>query len=60
MSLPFVHISKLQPTPQYVHTVFVFLILSSRIDSISDMAKIDPYPVSTPFVMSIIGKASLG
>ena len=54
--LSFVHTSKLQPTPQYVQTVFVFLIFASRMaDSISEMAKIDPYPVSTFLVISIIG-----
>src|SRR6266852_4842408 len=52
-----VQILKLQPTPQYVHTVLVREIRDSRMaDSISDTRKMEPYPVSgsTPFTMSIM------
>src|ERR1700675_1232703 len=48
---------KLQPTPQYVHTVLVRRISDSRIaDSISDTRKMEPYPVSgsTPLPTSIM------
>src|ERR1700719_1910445 len=52
-----VQISKLQPTPQYVHTVLVRRTLDSRIcDSTSDRRSMDPNPVSgsTPFTTSIM------
>src|SRR6202040_1285943 len=53
----FVQTSKLQPTPQYVHTVLVRRMRDSRIaDSISDTRKMEPYPVSgsTPLTTSIM------
>src|SRR5690625_770608 len=57
----FVHTSNVQPTPQYVHTVFVFLILSSRIAaSVSDIANKGPLLFSTFFVKSIIERNKLG
>src|SRR5882762_7902077 len=49
--------SKLQPTPQYVHTVLVRRMRDSRIaDSISDTRRMAPYPVSgsTPLTTSIM------
>src|SRR5579862_3195146 len=52
-----VQILKLQPTPQYVHTVLVRRMRDSRIaDSISDTRKMEPYPVSgsTPLTTSIM------
>src|SRR5882757_1433174 len=52
-----VQILKLQPTPQYVHTVFVRRMRDSRMaDSISDTRKMEPYPVSgsTPLTTSIM------
>src|ERR1700693_2920916 len=37
---------KLQPTPQYVHTVLVRRMRDSRMaDSTSDMRRMEPYPV---------------
>src|SRR5699024_2273058 len=57
ISRSFVHTSNEQPTPQYVQTVFVFLIRSSRIvASTSETAMSEPYPVSIFFVMSTIGR----
>src|SRR5215470_17822565 len=60
----FVQTSKLQPTPQYVQTVFVLRIRESRIaDSDSETFKIPPYPASgsTALTKSIIPfSASLG
>ena len=60
-SRPFVHTSNEHPTPQYVHTVFVFLMRSSRISaSTSEIAINGVYPVSTDLVNSTAGrKASL-
>ncbi len=56
-SRPFVHTSKEHPTPQYVQTVLVFLILSLRISaSTSEMAISGVYPVSTAFVTSTAGR----
>src|SRR6266849_8427555 len=52
-----VQILKLQPTPQYVHTVLVRRMRDSRIaDSISDTRRMAPYPVSgsTPLTTSIM------
>src|SRR5262249_30258101 len=57
MCRSFVQMSKLHPTPQYVHTVFVFRIRDSRIAaSASDTRSTVPNPVSfsTPFTSSII------
>src|SRR3984885_1081275 len=53
----FVQTSKLQPTPQYVHTVLVRRMRDSRMaDSTSDTRKMEPYPVSgsTPLTTSIM------
>src|SRR5690625_6163363 len=56
-----VHTSNVQPTPQYVHTVFVFSMRSSRIlASVSETANNGPYPVSTLFVTSIIDLSKPG
>src|ERR1700694_4097939 len=52
-----VQILKLQPTPQYVHTVLVRRMRDSRMaDSISDTRRMEPYPVSgsTPLTTSIM------
>src|ERR1700686_179190 len=52
-----VQILKLQPTPQYVHTVLVRRMRVSRIaDSTSETRMMEPYPVSgsTPLTTSII------
>src|SRR5690606_27949659 len=58
---PFVHISKLQPTLQYVQTVLVRLIRDFLIAaSTSEIAKISLYPGSTSFVRSIIGSRIFG
>src|SRR5579862_4885818 len=57
MRRSFVQILKLQPTPQYVHTVLVRRMRDSRMaDSISDTRMMEPYPVSgsTPLTMSIM------
>src|ERR1700720_3365053 len=52
----FVQTSNVQPTPQKVHTVFVFLILVLRMAaSTSEMAKILLYPGSTSLTRLIIG-----
>src|ERR1700688_895980 len=53
----FVQILKLQPTPQYVHTVLVRRMRVSRMaDSTSDTRRMAPYPVSgsTPLTTSIM------
>src|SRR5699024_9201481 len=56
ISLPFVHTSNVHPTPQNVHTVFVFFVRVSRIfASASDTAIMPLYPGSTSFTRSIIG-----
>src|SRR5271156_1129764 len=52
-----VQISKLHPTPQYVHTVLVRRMRFSRMaDSTSDTRMMEPYPVSgsTPLTTSIM------
>src|ERR1700691_5574290 len=53
----FVQTSKLQPTPQYVQTVLVFLVRDSRMcDSISETCIMEPYPISgsMPLTTSIL------
>ncbi|CJB81602.1 Uncharacterised protein [Streptococcus pneumoniae] len=58
---PFVHTSNEHPTPQNVHTVFVFFVRVSRMAaSTSDTAKIPLYPGSTSLIKSTIGSRISG
>ncbi len=58
-----VQMSKLQPTPQYTHTVLVRFTRCFRISaSMVEIARIAGYPVdgSTPFTTSIMSSSTLG